>query len=95
MTSSSESGPASLPVPKAVSGKECPWFDYVELEQDLDHVEPQEDPLRVSNHGILLIQADEDSVHQDDEVVDNDKGAGCQTVRAEQSQLFGSFQLNV
>lgn len=61
----------SSPVPETVFGEEASGFEDVELQQDLQQVEGQKNPLRVGNHGVLLVQADEDGVDQDDEVVDD------------------------
>lgn len=42
---------------------------HVELQEDLQQVEWQEQPFWVSDQRIVLVQTNEDSVHQDDQVI--------------------------
>lgn len=71
------------PVPEAVSGEEGSRLHHIELEQDLQQVERQEDPLRVSNYRVLLVQPDEDGIDQDNQVVYHHEGpvAAAKTFR--------------
>lgn len=55
-------------------GEERSGLEYVELQQDLQHVENQENPLRVGDHRIRLVQTNEHGVHQDDQIVSDRKG---------------------
>lgn len=46
---------------------------HVELQEDLQQVERQEQPFWVSYQRIVLVQTNEDGVHQDDQVIYNHK----------------------
>lgn len=51
-----------------MSGEKRPGLKHIELQQDLQQVQSQENPLRVGDQRVLLIQTNEDGIHQDDEV---------------------------
>lgn len=70
----------SSPVPEIVSGEEGFRLQDVELEQDLQQVQSQKRPLGVSDERVLLIQADEDGIHHDDQVIHGGEGPGTHTV---------------
>lgn len=53
----------SSPVPELMPGVKRPRLEGVQLQEDLQYVEPQEDPLGVRDKGVLLIQSDKHGIH--------------------------------
>lgn len=70
---------APSPVPEAVSGEKGSRLEHVELQQDLQQVQSQEHPLRVGYQRVLLVQADEDGVDQDDDIIHDHEGPARKT----------------
>lgn len=60
----------SSPVPEMMPGKERPWLGRVQFENDLQHIKSQKTPLSIWYHRVLLIQTNEHSIHQNNQVID-------------------------
>lgn len=63
----------SSPVPEMMAGEERPWLGRVQFENDLQHIKSQKTPLSIWYHRVLLIQTNEHSIHQDNQVIDINK----------------------
>lgn len=79
------------PVPEAVFGEEGSGLKHVELQQDLQDVERQKNPLRVGDQRILLIQADKHGIHQDDQVKGDNKAPEVKRIMQSIFCLFLGF----